>query len=130
MDYFYVGSGSPKGGLNNPNLKLKYIAKTFAVGLDLHSFSLNQDMRKGDGTLVGRKLGKEADLQLNYSINKFTHLELGYSIMKATSNMPFAKGQALNDATSANFDKTGNWAYLMIKLSFDFLQRKTGSGQQ
>lgn len=124
MDYFYAGSGSPKGGLNNPYVKLKYTANTFAIGLDLHAFSLNQDMKKADGSLVGRNLGKEADLLLNYSMNKFTNIELGYSMMKATSSMPFAKGQALNDAAAAEFDKTPKWAYLMIRFSPDFLSSK------
>lgn len=123
MDYFYVGSGSPKGGLNNPHVKFKYAAKRFSAGVDLHAFSLNQDMKKSDGTLVGRNLGKEADLMVNYNMNKFTNIEFGYSMMKATSNMPFAKGQAVNDEGAANFDKTPKWAYIMIKLSPEFSLR-------
>ena len=130
MDYFYAGSGSPKGGLNNPYVKLKYTANTFAIGLDLHAFSLNQDMKKADGTLVGKNLGKEADLLLNYNMNKFTNIELGYSMMKATSNMPFAKGQAVNDATAATFDKMPKWAYLMIRFSPDFFYSKPVAIQQ
>jgi hypothetical protein len=124
MDYFYAGSGSPKGGLNNLYVKLKYTANTFAIGLDFHSFGLNQDMKKADGTPVGKNLGKEADLLLSYNINKFTNIELGYSMMKATSNMPYAKGQAVNDATAATFDKTPKWAYLMLKFSPDFFYSK------
>ncbi len=124
MDYFYAGTGSPKGGLNNPYVKLKYTANTFAIGLDLHAFSLNQEMKKADGTLVGKNLGKEADLVLNYTMNKFTNIELGYSMMKATGNMPFAKGQAVNDVTAATFDKTPKWAYLMLKFSPDFFYAK------
>jgi len=124
MDYFYAGTGSPKGGLSNPYVKFKYTANVFSAGLDLHSFSLNQDMKKADGTLVGRNLGKEADLQLSYNMNKFTNIELGYSLMKATNNMPFAKAQAVNDAVAATFDKTAQWAYVMIKFTPDFLYSK------
>jgi len=124
MDYFYAGSGSPKGGLNNPYIKFKYTANKFFIGLDLHSFSLNEDMKKANGTLVGRNLGKEGDLQLNYNMNKFTNIELGYSLMKATDSMPFAKSQAVNDAVAATYNKTGTWAYVMLKFTPDFLYTK------
>jgi len=124
MDYFYAGSGSPKGGLNNPYLKFKYTANTFALGLDLHHFGLNQDMKKADGTLVGKNIGKEADFQLSYNMNKFTNIEVGYSIMKATENMPYAKAQATNDITAASFDKTGTWAYMILKFTPDFFYSK------
>ena len=124
MDYFYAGTGSPKGGLSNPYVKFKYTANTFALGLDLHSFSLNQDMKKADGTTIKRNLGKEADLQLSYNMNKFTNIELAYSLMKATDSMPFAKAQAVNDATAATFNKTGTWAYVMLKFTPDFFYSK------
>ena len=32
MDYFYVGTGSPAGGLNNPYLKIKYTGNALTVG--------------------------------------------------------------------------------------------------
>lgn len=70
MDYFYAGSGSPKGGLDNPYLKFKYTANA--------------------------------------------------SMMKATINMPYAKAQATNDEAAASFDKTGTWAYLILKFTPDF----------
>ena len=44
--------------------------------------------------------------------------------MKATDNMPFAKGQATTDAVAATFDKTATWAYVMIKFTPDFLYTK------
>jgi hypothetical protein len=124
MDYFYAGTGSPKGGLSNPYIKFKYTANSFALGLDLHSFSLNQDMKKADGTTIKRNLGKEADLQFSYNMNKFTNIELAYSLMKATDSMPFAKAQAVNDATAATFNKTGTWAYVMLKFTPDFFYSK------
>jgi len=124
MDYFYAGTGSPKGGLKNPYIKFKYTANVFSAGIDLHSFSLKDDMKKADGTIIGKNLGKEADLQLSYNMNKFTNIELGYSLMKATSSMPYAKGQAVNDAVAATFDKSANWAYIMIKFTPDFFYSK------
>jgi hypothetical protein len=124
MDYFYVGTGSPAGGLNNFYLKAKYTGTALSIGLDYHYFALNQDMKKADGTLVGKGLGSEFDFLLNYQFNKFTNIELGYSLMKATDNMPFAKGQATTDAVANTFNKTGNWCYLMINFRPDFFFSK------
>lgn len=124
MDYFYAGSGSPVGGLNNPYFKIKYTANTFAIGLDIHSFSLNKDMKKADGTVIDKNLGKEGDLQISYTMNKFTNIEFGYSLMKATDSMPFAKGQATTDAAAATFNKSANWAYVMFKFTPDFFYSK------
>jgi hypothetical protein len=121
MDYFYVGTGSPAGGLNNAYLKSKYSAKKLIAGLDLHSFSLNNTMLKANGEKVGKKLGTEIDLLLNYTFSKFSTIELGYSYMHATSNMPFAKAQAITDAAAANYRKSGTWFYAMLKISPEFL---------
>jgi hypothetical protein len=81
-------------------------------------------MKKADGTVIGKNLGKEGDLLFSYTANKFTNIELGYSLMKGTDSMPFAKGQAVNDATAATFNKTATWAYVMIKFTPDFLYAK------
>jgi hypothetical protein len=124
MDYFYVGTGSPLGGLLNTYFKVKYTSNLLSVGVDVHSFSLNGNMKKADGTLIDKKLGTEIDLLLNYQMNKFTNIELGYSIMKATSSMPFAKGQAITDIASDNYNKTGNWFYAMLKFTPDFFYTK------
>lgn len=124
MDYFYVGTGAPSGGLNNPYFKVKYTANTFSFGADLHGFSLNKDMIKGDKTILDKKLGTEVDLTLSYNMNKFTAIDLGYSVMKATKSMPFAKGQASTDAVADTYRKTANWVYLMINIRPDFFYAK------
>ena len=124
MDYFYVGTNSPAGGLNNGYLKAKYTGNMLTFGVDYHAFSLNKATTKGDGTLIGTDLGNEIDFLLNYNMNKFTNLELGYSIMMATDNMTFAKGQATTDAAAATFSKTGTWLYLMINIRPDFFYKK------
>ncbi len=124
MDYFYVGTNSPAGGLNNGYLKAKYTGNTLTFGVDYHSFALNKATTKGDGTLVGTNLGNEIDFLLNYNMNKFTNIELGYSVMMATDNMTFAKGQATTDAGAATFDKTGTWLYLMVNIRPDFFYAK------
>ena len=125
MDYFYVGTNSPAGGLNNGYLKAKYTGNTLTFGVDYHSFALNKITTKGDGTLLpNADLGNEIDFLLNYNMNKFTNIELGYSIMMASDNMTFAKGQATTDAAAATFSKAGTWLYLMINIRPDFFYAK------
>lgn len=124
MDYFYVGTGSPRGGLTNPYLKAKYTGNTLSVGVDYHWFSINQDMKKADGTTIDKNLGTEIDVLLNYNMNKFTNIELGYSIMNATNSMPFAKGQATTDAVANNYRSEGQWVYLMLRFTPDFFYTK------
>lgn len=125
MDYFYVGTNSPAGGLNNGYLKAKYTGNMLTFGIDYHSFALNKITTKGDGTLLpNADLGNEIDFLLSYNMNKFTNLELGYSVMMATNNMAFAKGQTTTDAAAATFSKTGTWLYLMINIRPDFLAKK------
>jgi hypothetical protein len=124
MDYFYAGTGSPAGGLKNAYFKIKYTSSLLSLGADLHSFALHKDMKKADGSVLDKQLGTELDLQLNYNMNKFTNIELGYSVMSATANMPFAKGQAVSDVVAAAYNKTGAWCYAMLKFTPDFLYTK------
>lgn len=124
MDYFYVGTGSPAGGLKNPYLKLKYIGNTLTAGVDYHLFSLEKNMKKADGTFVDKKLGNELDFLVNYNMNKFTNIELGYSVMNATNSMAFAKGQATTDAVADTYKKSGTWFYAMLKFTPDFFYTK------
>ncbi len=124
MDYFYVGTGSPAGGLNNPYFKIKYASNLLTLGLDYHNFSLNKTMKKADGTDVSKNLGSEVDFVLNYNLNKFSNIELGYSIMNAKSSMTFAKGQATTDAVADTYRKSGSWFYAMLKFTPDFFYTK------
>ncbi|MEO5581128.1 MAG: alginate export family protein [Saprospiraceae bacterium] len=125
MDYFYVGTGSPSGGLSNPYLKLKYTTGVIGAGVDWHFFSLNQDMKKSDGSILDKVLGNEVDLQFTYTMNKFTNIELAYSLMNATSSMAIAKGQASSDAIADTYQRTGTWFYAMIRFTPDFLSFKS-----
>ncbi len=124
MDYFYVGTNSPAGGLNNGYFKVKYATNMLSVGVDYHSFALNKVTKKADGALIGKNLGNEVDLLVNYNLNKFTNLELGYSVMLASENMAFAKGQATTDAAAGTFKKTATWLYAMINIRPDFFYTK------
>ena len=121
MDYFYVGTGSPMGGLNNPYLKLKYTGKAIFLGIDFHHFFLNSDMQKGDGSYIQKHLGNEFDFTFNYSMNRFTSIELGYATMLATASMPFAKAQATSDNAAGAFRRSGNWFYAMIRFAPDII---------
>jgi hypothetical protein len=49
MDYFYVGTGSPAGGLKNAYLKFNYAGNALSAGVDFHLFSLDKDMKKATG---------------------------------------------------------------------------------
>jgi Alginate export len=117
MDYFYVGTGSPGGGLNNPYLKFKYATGKAFFGFDIHHFFLNKNMPKDDGSFIDRQLGNELDFTLNYTITKSTNIELGYSTMIATASMPVAKGQATSEAVADMYRKSGNWFYAMIRFA-------------
>ncbi len=118
MDYYYVGTGSPIGGLQNPYFKIKYQANNFFISLDAHHFRLAEDMLNGADPAKGkinRDLGYEFDLIVNYSLNKFTTLELGYAFMKANNSTEYVKRGTMNQT-----NHTPQWAYLMINIRPDF----------
>ncbi|GAB4045733.1 alginate export family protein [Spirosoma litoris] len=124
MDYFYAGTGSPAGGVQDAFLKFKYIGKRLTTGLDIHYLALaaptyNKMADVPAGTLLSAKLGIEYDFIANYALNKFTNVEFGYSIMSGTNSLEYAK-QGTMDQRS----KTGTWAYLMINIRPDFLAAK------
>jgi len=122
MDYFYVGTGSPVGGLQNAYFKTKYAAKDFSVTLDAHKFLLAEtsyNTVNSPKTPLDKNLGYEFDLVANYTLNKFTVLEAGYSLMKATNSMEYIK-----KGTTYKTNLTPQWAYLMINIRPDFLFAK------
>ncbi|MDJ1492530.1 alginate export family protein [Cytophagaceae bacterium DM2B3-1] len=124
MDYFYVGTGSAVGGLNNLYFKTKYTAKDFFITLDYHHFSLakSQYLKGSDGkasTRFSNGMGSEVDLIINYNLSKFTNLELGYCFMKATNTLEYAKLGSVDKT-----DQSPQWAYLMINIRPDFFFAK------
>jgi hypothetical protein len=121
MDYFYAGTGSPAGGLRNPYLKFKYTLENFNAGVDLHVFSMDESMRTAVGARLDKCLGRELDLVLNYTMNRFTNLELGGSLLKTTRSMALAKGQAAGYEAADNYRRTAGWTYLALKFTPDFL---------
>ncbi|MDB5242494.1 MAG: hypothetical protein JWP57_3119 [Spirosoma sp.] len=121
MDYFYVGTGAPAGGLRDAFVKLKYTRKRLVTGLDVHYFALAATTfgKLPDNlvtTKLSAKLGVEYDFMATYSLNKSTAVELGYALMKGTNTLEFTKQNTINQK-----DKVGTWAYLMINIRPDFL---------
>lgn len=118
MDYFYVGTGSPSGGLSDGMFKIKYGSKNkrFSAGMDYHYFSLASNMKDGSGNATNKYLGSEFDFITNYSLNKFASLEWGFSLMAATKSMEYAKS-----ITPGTANLTGTWSYLMISIKPEFL---------
>ena len=119
MDYFYAGSGSPAGGLDDAYLKFKYTNQNFFFAADYHHFNLNQPM-KASGVQINNYLGSEFDFTANYNLNKYTNLELVYGLMKGSNSLSIAKAQ---DQTRI-YNRTGNWVYLTINIHPDFLFQK------
>lgn len=121
MDYFYVGTGSPVGGLKDAFLKCKYTGTRLGAGLDLHYFALaaptyNRMPDAPTGARLDAKLGVEYDLTATYAFNKFTTLELGYCLMQGTNTLEYTKQGTMNQK-----DKLGKWAYLMLNIRPSFL---------
>ena len=118
MDYFYVGTGSPTGGLSNPFAKIKYASagKRFTAALDYHYFALAQNQKNTSGVAINKYLGSEFDFVTNYALNKITTLEYGFSVMAATRSMEYAKNMTPNTS-----NLNGLWSYLMISIKPEFL---------
>jgi len=124
MDFFYVGTGSPTGGLKDGFLKVKYTGSRLAASFDAHYFALanatyNKLPDAPAGTLVDAKLGIEYDFVATYALNKFTMLEGGYAIMNGTNTLEYTKLGTMNQRS-----KIGTWAYLTINIRPDFLYTK------
>lgn len=119
MDYFYAGTGSATGGLNNPYFKWKYTAGNgrFSVGLDYHYFGLAGEQKDVKGNAVNKYLGSEIDAIADYNLSKVTSLELGICGMAAKNSMEYAKGIAPGTGRL-----NATWAYLQINIHPDFLR--------
>ena len=122
MDYYYVGTGSPVGGLQDAYFKVKYQTNLFFLSLDAHNFRLAENMANAadpEKVNIDKNLGYEFDFIANYSLNKFTTLELGYSFMKANNSTEYVKRSTMDQARH-----NANWAYLMINIRPDFFFAK------
>lgn len=120
MDYFYAGTGSPAGGLNNPYFKIRYTSanKKLSTGLDYHYFSLANDQKDVAGTALKKYLGSEFDLVSSYNLNKVTNVELGLSYLAASRSMEYAKS-----VTPGSTKLDATWAYLQLNVKPDFFSK-------
>ncbi len=118
MDYFYVGTGSPSGGLSSGYAKARFTAlnERFNAELDYHYFSLARDQKNVEGKAIGKYLGSEFDLVANYQLNKITDLQYGFCVMAASGSMEYAKNISPGTA-----NLTGVFSYLMITIKPAFL---------
>lgn len=124
MDYFYVGTGSPAGGLKDAFLKFKYAGTRLVTTFDIHYFALanatyNRMPDAPVGARIDAKLGMEYDFIATYALNKFTNLEFGYAIMNGTNSLEYTKQGTMNEKS-----KIGTWSYLMINIRPDFFSAK------
>jgi Alginate export len=125
MDFFYAGTGSPVGGLENGYLKIKYTTPLVTIGADVHGFWLNHAIALPNAQQSGQRLGTEVDIVMTVPLNKMTIIEIGYAHMAATDNMVYAKGQANSAAAATSFHKNADWVYTSIKFAPDFLAPKS-----
>ena len=118
MDYFYAGTGAPAGGLSDAYAKAKYTSanKRFTAGLDYHYFSLANDQKDVSGNAISKYLGSEFDFVTTYGLNKVTTIEWGFSYMKATKSMEYAKG-----ITPGTASLNPTWSYLSLIIKPEFL---------
>lgn len=146
MDYFYVGTGSPRSGLQDFYVRLRHDRKNFFVTLDIHNFmTAGKDVnyRKTATTPVtttdpvtgnpvttqvatafetlSPTYGQEFDLVANYQINKFVNLEAGYSVFLATPTLAAAKGLP---AGKDGYDSFNQWGYVQLNFRPEFLYQK------
>jgi len=122
MDFYYVATGSPVGGLQDAYFKVKYQSNLFFVSLDAHNFRLAKNVTNSldpDKNNIDKNLGYEFDFIANYSLNKFTTLELGLSYMKANNSTEYIKRTTMDQARH-----DAQWAYLMINIRPDFFFAK------
>lgn len=127
MDYFYAGTGSPAGGLQDTYLKFKYFGKRLTTSLDVHYFALadptyNTLTDVPPRTKLSSRLGVEYDFVATYGLNRFTTLELGAALMEGTNTLEYSKQGTMNGK-----DKAGKWAYLMINIRPDFFAAKSAT---
>lgn len=119
MDYFYAADGFGSNGLADYYLKSRYKVKDYlSFSLDAHRFVAANDVLSGDGLKMDRDFGTELDLVVNYTLTKTVNVEGGYSAFFATPTL--ASGAVKN---VANADRQANWAYLMLNIKPDFLNK-------
>lgn len=94
MDYYYATPFKTgfNPGLWDNQVKLAYnVSSKVNLSLAYHYFSITSDLVI-DNKELGRGLGSEVDLQVDWQIMKDVKLSTGYSTMFGTSTMEIVKG--------------------------------------
>ncbi|WP_187264584.1 alginate export family protein [Pontibacter beigongshangensis] len=130
MDYFYVadqfgadGLQSRSPGLLNFFVRNRYrVSNKLMLTLDLHEFYAGNEIadRTVDplgGAPSSRRLGTEIDFVVNYTLMKELNIEAGYATIFATPGMDLLKAPATYK------QDRGQWAYLMLNFTPDFLAK-------
>lgn len=121
MDYFYVANPFGNQGLLNYFFKIKYKPKdNLTITLDAHKFYAANKVSDGKGGTQNKDLGNEIDFVANYALTKTINFELGYSFLEATTTMTSAQVKNVKNA-----ERTPQWAYLMISIKPNFLDKVT-----
>ncbi len=102
MDYFYAGNHTATVGLRDLFVKTRYPIKGINLGLDIHQFWAQADLKDSPAKM----LGTELDFYAGYKINEVTELNIGYSHMLPTETLQILKG--------GSADATQNWAWVMV----------------
>lgn len=124
MDYFYVASPFGANGLMNYFFKIKYNAKdNLSFTCDIHGFQSANKVTNGAGGERTPYLGTEIDLVVKYGLTKMINIEAGYSFMQATDTMASAQVKG-NGAPIANPELSNHWAYVMLNITPNFLNKK------
>jgi hypothetical protein len=120
MDYFYAGTGSATGGLNNPFFKEKYGSRNNRLTIELcyHYFGLAETQKDTKGDALSKYLGSEVDCITDYSLNRITLLEAGLCGLWASRTMEYAKGLVPGSARL-----NASWFYLQLDIKPDFLTK-------
>ncbi len=123
MDYFYVGTGAPRAGLQDLYVRLKYDARDLFITLDAHRFSaadqINLTTQGGNTEKMNSLYGYEVDLVANYQFNRFCNLEAGASVFSSTKTLEASKLGTVGKTNSLNY-----WSYLQLNIRPDFLFQK------
>lgn len=111
MDYFLaIPTDTKQRGLMDAYLRLGTSpCKNVTTTLDTHYFALANE---NAASSMKKNLGTELDLLLEYKPTPIINLQVGYSMLFATSNMELLKG--------GSKDAYNGWTFVMLKISPTF----------
>jgi hypothetical protein len=115
MDYFTNIPAHTRGaGLLNPFLKNRIKLNNKSLfDFDLHAFWLGNDYVH-ENNVINRYLGLETDFTFSYTVNEFTQLHAGYSVMFGSPSLEIIRGGDRNE--------WAQWAFVMLTVKPVFLK--------